>query len=171
VLRFRCRVDISSIPNAGKGLFADELIPKKSIIGFPDNIKQVYSREQLLQLPANSPELQTSVRWFQDCYTTDPDYSDTYYINHSFKPNCLWHLGFVFAQEDIPADVELTLDYRVLMDNDPEFGFLDATTGNMIYGFPWEEKMIVNSQQLLLLFRGRANDIELSERMQALATA
>ena len=158
MLRFRCRVDISTIPNAGKGLFADELIPKGSILGFPDNIQQVYSREQLLALPSDSPEFQTSVRWFEDCYAADPDYSDAYYINHSFEPNCLWHLGFVFAREDILAGVEITLDYRVLMDNDPEFGFMDETTGKMICGFAWEEKMIFNSQQLLILFKDLTNN-------------
>jgi hypothetical protein len=170
VLRFRCCVDVSTIPNAGKGLFADEIVPKGSILGYPDNIQKVYSRNQLMALPPESPEFQTSVRWFEDCYATDSDYSDTYFINHSFKPNCLWHLGFVFAHVDILAGTEITLDYRVLMDSDPELGFIDETTGAKVCGFPWKEKMIFNSIQLLLLFNELTNGDELSVRTQHFVT-
>ena len=165
MLRFRCRVDNSTIPNAGKGLFSDEAIPRGSIIGFPDNIQKIYSREQLLALPPESPEFQTSVRWFENCYAADPDYSEAYYINHSYKPNCLWHLGFVFAREDIPPGAEITLDYRVLMDNDPSFSFKDAITGQMVCGLSWQEKMVVNSQQLLMLFNELIENVKQPVRM------
>ena len=152
MLRFRCRVDLSTIPNAGRGLFADELIPRGRVIEFPDNVHTLYSREQLLALPDDSPVLQTSICWFEDCYAADPEHSDIYYINHSFTPNCIWHLGFIFAKRDINPGEEISLDYRVLMDSDPEFGFVDQTTGKMICGFGWEEKMVFNTTQLLQLF-------------------
>jgi hypothetical protein len=91
-----------------------------------------------------------------------------YFINHSFKPNSQWHLGFVFAHEDIPAGAELTLIYRVLMNNDPEFGFIDEITGERVCGFPWKEQMIFNSNQLLLPFKDLANGFEQFRRTQQL---
>ncbi len=153
MLRFRCCVDSSTIPNAGKGLFTQDSIPKGSIITYPINIQTVYSREQLLALPPESPLFKTSIRWYEDCYTADPELSDCYYINHSFEPNCLWHLGFVFALEDIPEGSEILLDYRALMDADPEMGFHDEVTGRLISGFTWQQKMIYNSSRLLRLFQ------------------
>ena len=153
MLRIRCSVDVSAIPHAGKGLFADQPVAKGTIIESPIDIRHVYTREQLLALPPDSPEFMTSTRWYHDCYVTDPHYSDTYYINHSFEPNCLWHLGFIFALNDIPAGAEITLDYRVLMDADPELGFRDSATGRLIHGFTFEEKMVFNATQLLTLFQ------------------
>lgn len=156
MLRVRCRVAPSTIANAGHGLFADEPIARGTVIEFPVGINRVYSCAELLALPPDSPELLTSVRWYHDCYVADPERSDTYYMNHSFEPNCLWHLGFTFALEDIPAGAELTLDYRVLMHDDPEWAFVDASTGRPIQGFSWEEKMVFTSGQLLELFQALA---------------
>lgn len=152
MLRVRCRVAKSTIPNAGLGLFADEPIPRGTVIEFPVGVSRVYSRAELLALPPDSPELLTSIRWLDDCYVADPERSDTYYINHSFEPNGLWHLGFTFALEDIPPGAEITIDYRVLMDADPTWAFQDTSTGRPIQGFTWEEKMVYSAGRLLALF-------------------
>lgn len=153
MLRVRCRVAQSTIPHAGMGLFAEEPIPRGTVIEVPVGVERVYSRAELFALPSDSPELLTSIRWLDDCYVADPQRSDTYYINHSFEPNCLWHLGFTFAMEDIPAGAEITIDYRVLMDADPDWAFVDASTGRRIQGFTWEEKMVYSAGRLLSLFQ------------------
>lgn len=156
MLRVRCRVAKSTIPNAGQGLFADEFIAKGAVIEYPAKVQQVISAAELLAMPLDSPELATTIRWFDDAYVADPQRSDTYFINHSFEPNCLWHLGFVFALEAIAPGTEITVDYRMLMHPDPEWAFTDVNTGRPIYGYSWEETILRGAEQLLALFRERA---------------
>jgi hypothetical protein len=91
-------------------------------------------------------------------------------MNHSFKPNCLWHLGFIFALEDIAEDTELTVDYRLLMADDPALAFTDTTTGKLIYGFSWEEKMAYTSAKLAALFKNLTAK-ELADKVRSTAAA
>jgi len=105
-----------------------------------------------MRLPHDSVEYRSMIRWFDDVYTVDPEWSPESHLNHSFEPNGLWHLGFIFALEDLPPGSELTIDYRLILDPEDEAGFLDACTGGQIVGLPWEEKMATTSAALVDLF-------------------
>ena len=69
------------------------------------------------------------------------EWPDECYINHSFQPNGLWHLGFVFAARDIAADEELTVDYRHILGEGQREEFNDAVTGESIVGWSWAESL------------------------------
>lgn len=131
----------SRIPGAGKGLFLDKDVSRGTVLVAPAGIRH----DQLVRrrdLPNLADKLQSSsVRWFEDVCTVDPDWNDECYINHAFQPNGLWHLGFVFALNDLEAGSELTIDYRLLLGEGETPGFRDALTGLPIVGFDWRESV------------------------------
>ena len=61
--------------------------------------------------------LPSTVRWFEDRFTTTPEWPDECYVNHSFAPNGVWHLGFIFAARELEPGEELTYDYRLTVDD------------------------------------------------------
>lgn len=152
MLKYNLYADISLIPGAGKGLFTKEFIPKKAVVIFPNDRHQLLSWEELSACPPGSMEHESSIRWFERTHTIDLDWSMECHLNHSFTPNCIWHLGFVFATCDLPAGSELTIDYRTLTDEHFELGFNDAITGEPIHGWSWDQKMVETSSQLVKLF-------------------
>jgi hypothetical protein len=95
------------------------------------------------------------VRWFEDRYTITPEWPDECYINHSFSPCGLWHLGFVFALTDLPAGTEITVDYRHLLAPGQQEDFHDATTGKAIVGYSWQESLAMSTAQLHALLAPR----------------
>jgi len=146
----RYHIAPSAIRGAGKGLFLDEAVTAGRIITAPDAIERTYGHAEL----ATQPELAyASARWFEDRYTLSPDWPDECYINHSFDPNGLWHLGFVFALADLPAGTELTVDYRHLLPPGTAEDFLDAATGEKIVGFGWLESLASSTQALSRLLK------------------
>jgi hypothetical protein len=103
-------------------------------------------------LPDARALLAATVRWFEDRYTVTPEWPDECYINHSFAPTGLWHLGFVFALEDLAAGSEITVDYRHLLAPGQHEDFVDAASGEAIIGFDWAESMARSTAQLHGLF-------------------
>jgi hypothetical protein len=141
----RYRIAASTIGGAGKGLFLDEDVAAGRIVTAPDGIDRTWSHAQVTA----QPELAyASARWFEDRYTLSPDWPDECYINHSFTPTGLWHLGFVFALADLPAGTELTVDYRHLLPPGHAEDFLDAATGEKIIGFDWAESLASSTRAL-----------------------
>lgn len=141
----RYRIAPSTIEGAGKGLFLEEAVAAGRIIAAPDTIDRTYGPEEL----AAQPELAyASARWFEDRYTISPDWPDECYLNHSFEPNGLWHLGFVFALADLPAGTEVTVDYRHLLPPGQAEDFIDAATGEKIIGFAWAESLASSTHAL-----------------------
>jgi len=143
----------SAIAGAGKGLFIDEPVVRGRVLLAPDNIHTVWPESRLRQFPADSLEVQSSVRWFEDQFSLTPEWSDECYVNHSFAPNALWHLGFVFALQDLAAGVEITMDYRYVIGSGERMPFLDSQTGREIIGLPWTENLRQSAAQLVALFR------------------
>ncbi len=143
----------SSIPNAGQGLFLAQAITKGSIVTAPDQINQLFSVKEVEALAPDTLERESSVRWFENYCTISTGWPDECYINHSFNPTTLWHLGFTFALQDYPEGTEMTLDYRLfLLENDTP-GFEDTETGQAILGLPWMESLKRSTEQLHLLLR------------------
>ncbi len=152
----RYHVAASLIPGAGKGLFLDESVAAGRLITAPDDIRKVYKWNEVLAQPDAEQLLGATVRWFEDRYTITPEWPDECYINHSFTPYGLWHLGFVFALTDLPAGTEVTVDYRHLLAPGHEEDFHDAATGQRIVGYAWDESLAASTAQLHALFPSAA---------------
>lgn len=144
----RYRVDASRIPGAGKGLFLDEPVARGRLITAPDDIRSVYRWDDVQKMPDAAQLLPATVRWFEDRYTITPEWPDECYINHSFEPCGLWHLGFVFALDDLPPGTEVTVDYRHLLAPGQEEDFVDSHSGERIVGYRWEESLAQSTAQL-----------------------
>ena len=135
------------IEGAGQGLYSTGYVPAGSVIVAPDKIQHTARIEELegeeLAVHAHS-----SIRWFENICTLAPDWPDECYVNHSFSPNGLWHLGFIFALADILPDTEITVDYRYLLAPDHKMDFCDAATGREIIGLPWQLALAQSAQTL-----------------------
>ena len=151
----RYRIDASTIPGAGKGLFVDEAVDAGSIIVAPDDIPKVYTMAELMALPDAQSLLPATVRWFEERYTATPEWPDECYINHSFEPSALWLLGLVFARTDLPAGTEVTVDYRHLLGEGQEEAFRDSASGGAIIGLPWRESLLMTSTELAQILARR----------------
>lgn len=149
----RYRVAESGIPHAGKGLFVDETVAKGRVILAPDNVHTVWPEAKLRGYPADSVEVHSSVRWFEDHFSLTPEWSDECYVNHSFAPTALWHLGFVFALDELAAGTEVTMDYRYVIGAGEEMPFRDSLTGRPIVGLPWQECLAASALQLAALIK------------------
>lgn len=147
----RYRIDASTIAGAGRGVFLDEAVPRGRILVAPDAIPRVYRWDELLALPDPDTTLAASVRWFEDRYTVSLDWPDECYLNHSFAANGLWHLGFVFAARDLAAGEEVTVDYRHLLGEGQEETFRDASSGEAIVGWSWQESLARSTRDLAAL--------------------
>ncbi|WP_243041637.1 SET domain-containing protein-lysine N-methyltransferase [Dyella sedimenti] len=150
----RYRIAASGIPGAGQGLFLEQDVAAGQIVTAPDAIERTYRYDELTSSPALYAQLHASARWFEDRYTLSPDWPDECYINHSFEPTGLWHLGFVFATRDLAAGTEITVDYRHLLPPGEEEAFADAATGRKIVGLPWLESLTMSTRALAALLDG-----------------
>ncbi|WP_130620144.1 SET domain-containing protein-lysine N-methyltransferase [Dyella amyloliquefaciens] len=150
----RYRIAASEIAGAGQGLFLEEDVAAGQIVTAPDAIDRTYRYQELVGSPELSAQLYASARWFEDCYTVSPDWPDECYLNHSFEPTGLWHLGFVFAARDLPAGTEITVDYRHLLPPGEEEAFVDTATGRRIVGLPWIESLTTSTRALAALLDG-----------------
>ena len=144
----RYHVAASRIPGAGKGLFLDEEVTRGRLITAPDDIRTVYRWDEIAAQPNAHELLPATVRWFENRYTVTPEWPDECYINHSFAPNGLWHLGFVFALRDLSPGEEITVDYRHLLAPGQHEDFTDATTGEHIVGYTWAQSLALSTAQL-----------------------
>jgi hypothetical protein len=151
----RYHIAPSGIPGAGKGLFLDEPVARGRLITAPDDIRKVYKWQDVEAMPNAAELLPATVRWFENYYTISTDWPDECYINHAFAPNSLWHLGFVFALDDLAAGSEITVDYRHLLAPGQEEDFRDALSGEKIVGFSWQESLAGSTAQLQALLAAR----------------
>lgn len=144
------RVGPSGIPGAGKGFFLTKPVPAGRILIAPGNVSGSVRLAELFS-PDSHPHADTSVVWFEDHCVVSPDYPDDFFINHSFAPNAVWHLGFVFALRPIAAGEELFLDYRHLIAPGTTLEFRDGQTGREITGLSWKESLSITAAQVLAL--------------------
>lgn len=147
----RYHIAPSRIPGAGQGLFLDEAVARGRILVAPDAIPATYTWDQVRAQPDPEAAMAATVRWFEDRYTITPEWPDECYVNHSFAPNGLWHLGFIFAARDLAPGEELTVDYRHLLPEGDEEVFRDAQSGRAIVGFSWAESLALSTRELASL--------------------
>ncbi len=138
----------SGMPGAGQGLFIDEAVSAGRVITAPDGINETFSLARILATPELQAQFAASARWFEDHYTLSPEWPDECYINHSFSPTGLWHLGFVFACAALPAGSEITVDYRHLLPPGEREDFVDACSGRIITGFTWLDSLTRSTHAL-----------------------
>jgi hypothetical protein len=150
----RYRIAASTIGGAGKGLFLDEPVAAGRIVTAPDAIERTWKLAEILADPTLAAQMPAAARWFEDRYTLSPDWPDECYINHSFEPTGLWHLGFVFALRDLAAGTEITVDYRHLLPPGQEEDFIDSASGEKIIGLPWAESLAMTTRALASLLDG-----------------
>jgi hypothetical protein len=137
----RYRIADSRIPLAGKGLFVDETVSRGRVIVAPDNVHTVWPESRLRECDAESIEARSSVRWFEDRFSLTPEWSDECYVNHSFSPTGIWHLGFIFAIRELEAGTEVTMDYRYVIGDGEEMPWPDSVTGRRIVGLTWSQAL------------------------------
>ena len=147
----RYHIAASAIAGAGKGLFLDEPVATGRILTAPDRIDRTFGYAEITATAELNAQFHASARWFEDRYTLSPEWPDECYINHSFAPNGLWHLGFVFALSNLQAGVELTVDYRHLLPPGQAEDFVDSATGEIIIGLSWPESLASSTRALAQL--------------------
>jgi hypothetical protein len=147
----RYHIAASTIRGAGQGLFLDETVAAGRIVTAPDAIERTFSYGEIAASAELRAQFHASARWFEDRYTLSPDWPDECYINHSFRPTGLWHLGFVFTLTELPAGAEITVDYRHLLPPGQAEDFVDSVTGATITGLPWHESLASSTQSLASL--------------------
>jgi hypothetical protein len=147
----RYSIAASTISGAGKGLFLEEKVAAGRIITAPDTIDRTWPYDELDSDPGLKTQMYAAARWFEDRYTLSPDWPDECYINHSFAPTGLWHLGFIFALKDLPVGAEITVDYRHLLPPGQEEDFIDTATGEKIIGLSWHESLSSSTRALSAL--------------------
>lgn len=149
----------STIPEAGLGAFALEKVPAGTFLGMDFlTRKWVVSPEEVLALPPESRKY--AWRHIDNiCISAvSGEQSPADFINHSFEPNILWHLGHYFSLKDIEAGDELFIDYRHL--HDPSWGahLHDASSGRSVPGWSWRESLLHSSRQLATLLEKSTGD-------------
>ena len=144
----RYHIAPSTIQGAGNGLFLDEPVAAGRIITAPDGIETTFRHAEIEASAELRTQWHASARWFEDRYTLSPDWPDECYINHSFTPNGLWHLGFVFALAPLPPGSEITVDYRHLLPPGQAEDFVDSVTGETITGLSWHESLTSSTRAL-----------------------
>ena len=147
-------VHVASPAIAGRGLFASAPIKKRTVIAIlcymaPMMTVDDYQREQ-----RNGNKLieMTAIRWVGDHFLYGDEITETEFINHSFEPNMLYHLGICFALRDIVSGEELTVDYRHFLAENDVNQFDDLTTGKLVDGYGPTESLIVSTRALSELF-------------------
>ncbi len=140
------KIETATFKEAGKGMFLMEAVKRGSVLCAPDKIERVYQLED--KAAFNPDEEAASVRWFERYYTVSHDWPDECFINHSFTPTGLWHLGFIFARDDYPIGTELTVDYRLIVDDGEILPFKDLATGKEIVGLNWRDNILHGAKLL-----------------------
>lgn len=150
LITVKYRVGDSTVAGAGKGFFVGEPVAAGRVLIAPTNATHTVRLAEIFS-PQSHPHAETSVVWFEDHCVVSPDYPDDFFINHSFAPNAVWHLGFVFALRELAAGEELFLDYRHLIAPGVALDFRDGATGEEIIGYPWKDSLRITTGQVLAL--------------------
>ena len=135
----------------GQGLFASEPVPQGKIVCFFCINAQLIDEKRFLQAVASNeqPMVRTATRQAGKYYTHGNENEPYTFINHSFTPNLLCHVGTVIARRDIAPREELTLDYRTLIDDTDVGVYRDAISGKEIRGFSAKETLLRTARELI----------------------
>lgn len=137
---------------SGIGLFADEAIKRGEVIMLWNLNAFLISEKEYNMRQSIGDELilTTGVRYVMDKFLyTDSEPRVENYINHSFNPNVLYHCGVCFALKNIDVGEELTVDYKYLLSENDDAGFIDQETGKKVQGLSGIECLKSTAKQLI----------------------
>jgi hypothetical protein len=143
----RTEVRISGI--FGNGLFPLEPVAKGKIVCFFAIGAQVITEERFLQAVEAGERhiIRTGTRFVGKYFTIGNESEPYTFLNHSFDPNLLCHCGIVIARRAIPAQEELTLNYRTLIDDSDVGTYADRATGQTIRGWSAAETFVRTAKE------------------------
>lgn len=152
--RIKTEVRPSQVAGAGLGAFAREEVAAGEFVGmdFPSP-RRLAKHEEIRAQPADLRKY--SWRHVEQVYFAARDdlRTATDFLNHSFDPNILWHLGCYFTLRDVAVGDELTVDYRVILAPGWQPDLVDAQTRRPIEALTWREALIHSGEQLVALMR------------------
>lgn len=108
----------------GIGLFADEFIPKGTLIWKLGGLDYVFPKKKLEKMYLKDIQLKYFIRYafeMNDHYIFCAD--DARYANHSKDSNTISSRMFQYATKDIQRGEEITCNYREIDDNFKESDF------------------------------------------------
>lgn len=148
--RMRVRVAPSNLPGTGLGAFAAQSIAKGTLLGLDlPQAPWIISPEEALTLPREARS-QTWRHAEDICFRGgEGQASPSNYLNHSFDPNILWHLGCYWALEDLHLGDELLVDYRPLIDPAWSGRIIDAESGRPLIGQEGKEALLESAKALV----------------------
>jgi len=152
--RIRSEVRPSQVADAGLGVFALEEVAAGELVGmdFPSP-RRLAAHEEVRAQPAELRKY--SWRHVEHVYFAARDdlRTVTDFLNHSFEPNILWHLGCYFTLRDVAIGDELTVDYRIILAPGWQPDLVDGASRQPIEGLEWRQALIESCEQLLALMR------------------
>lgn len=157
---FKTKVQKSTIE--GKGLFAQENIPKKSVVFifpvfkyFKTLPEKEFDKSWLKKNPAKKDLIirKSGVRYIRDIFLYySKNEKKTQYVNHSDNPNILYHCGIGFAKKNIKKGEELTVDYRYF-DTKNSDNFINRETGKKLKKYNSDAVLKKSAEELLDVFK------------------
>ncbi len=159
--RLRTRIAASSLPGAGLGAYAMEAAPLGTLLGIDlPQSEWMIDVQEALALPRRARS--QTWRHVEDiCFRGGEGRATaSNYLNHSFQPNVLWHLGCYWALRDVQPGDELTLDYRPLIAPDWSGRIIDAASGIPLMGEEGKVALLRNARQLVALLETVLEDPE-----------
>lgn len=142
----------SQISGAGLGLFADEDIPKGTIVLIfsLDAFTITKNKYDEQQIENNDLMMTTGCRLIGEVFLyTDSRVRFENYINHAFHPNMLYHAGLCIALDNIPRGTELTIDYGLILSENDKYSFTDTLTNRQVCGLNGNDALRQSAKQLL----------------------
>jgi len=138
---------------AREGLFAREDVGKGGIVAnFVEDAVVLTEKEyQLEQKNGNELVIMSGVRWIGGYFLCKKKIGHEEYINHSFGPNLIYHMGVCFAARRIRSGEELTADYRFFLAENDVNAFTDVTTGRRVDGFSAEEALYRSARAVVAI--------------------
>lgn len=141
------------------GAFTTKKIKKGSIIFIytdPSHAMTIKESELIELLKEKDPRaIMTGCRFIFDEFIMDEVLPEklpkSYYINHSFNPNVLYHCGLGFALRDIDEDEMLTMNYEYVLSETKLEEFMDWESGRMVKGLSGLESLTRSTEELLKL--------------------
>jgi hypothetical protein len=138
----------------GTGLFTAEPCKKGEVLLLFSLDSFIIPKELYNQQQKNDNKLmtQTGCRLVGDLFLyTDSRVRLENYINHSFTPNVLYHAGICLAKRDLDPNEELLIDYRYILSEEDDAGFVDQDTGLEVKGLDGRTALKQSAAELLEL--------------------
>jgi len=110
MLLVKTYIDKSTIH--GIGLFAEEFIPKDTLVWKMSDLDLMLEKEKFKFLPETAQEyLRKHGDWDKELRKITMSFDNDKFMNHSFTPNIRYDSQKTFAKRDIQIGEEMTINY------------------------------------------------------------